>query len=107
MKKSKIDWYYLDQVGILRLLVLALCCIPVSVFASGSDDFFVTRTSSAKSEQLHASFQFGDIYPTREVARLVVAQRMRNPDTTYISVSDFNKASFISGTEGATEHLSR
>lgn len=76
-----------------KLLVLTASFAPLTVFASGSYEFCVFRASTARSENLHVSFKYGDIDPTKEVARVVVSQRMREADTTSVSVSDYNKTS--------------
>ena len=60
---------------------------------SGSYDFCITRQSSTRTEQIHVRLKYGDIDPSKEVARVIVQQRYTQADTKALQVSDYSPRS--------------
>lgn len=59
------------------LTLLNLMFISASAIASGEYEFCVDRTSNSTHEVLHAKFNYGDIDPGKEAARILVSQRYK------------------------------
>jgi hypothetical protein len=82
----------------LRALRLGLAsAILVSIatdgaVASASYSFCVSRRSSASFEKFGAKYNFGDLDPGREVARVLVSQKSKQAGTTDVGVTDYNQA---------------
>jgi hypothetical protein len=61
-------------------------------FASVSYSFCVSRRSSASFENFGAKYNFGDLDPGREVARVLVSQKSTQAGTTDVGVTDYDEA---------------
>lgn len=78
-----------------RMLVIfvGLFFIVDYAIASGAYDFCIDRMSDTSREVFHARFKYGDIDPGKEVARVIMSQRFRQPITKSVEVSDYNSNS--------------
>lgn len=72
------------------LTLLSLFFISTSAIASGEYEFCVDRTSNSTHEVVHAKFNYGDIDPGKEAARILVSQRYKKADTTSVAVTDYD-----------------
>ena len=70
------------------ICAISLACQSICALASGHYTFCVTRVSEANTEWFDATLNYGDIDPTRELARYIVTQRSRRANTTSIQVTD-------------------
>ena len=72
------------------ICIVCLACQSVSTLASGHYHFCVKRASQANMEWFDVTLNYGDIDPTRELARYIVAQRARRASTTNVQVTDID-----------------
>ena len=54
--------------------------------------FCITRKSDASVEKFGAKYNFGDIDPGKEAARVLVSQKYKQADTTNVGVVDYDPA---------------
>jgi hypothetical protein len=83
---------------LLILLAGPILVWPGTALASGSYDFCVRRSGAASTEVLHARLSYGDIDPTKEVARVIISQRFKRVDDTEVNVTDY-EAKVCPGTQ--------
>jgi hypothetical protein len=57
-----------------------------------SYEFYVLRMSDANTEQFGARYNFGDLDPGKEVARVLVSQKSKQSNTTAIEVNAYDES---------------